>query len=587
MLNSKSSTSVEEKQNYRRNLITVTLISVLTLVLFIGLTDFNTKGEPREAIVAYTMLDTHNWILPQNNGDEFAYKPPMFHWLVAATSFVAGRVNEFTSRFPSALAGVLLTVITFCFFAQRKNSRTALLASLIMLTTFEVHRAATNCRVDMVLTLFIVSALYQLFRWTEHDLRGIPFWAILWMSCGVLTKGPVAIILPCMVTCAYLWMQGRSFWSVFWRFALIALGAMILPCLWYYAAWRQGGDRFLYLVYEENVLRFIGRMPYSSHENGVWYYPVMLIVSTVPYSLLCILALFTIRRGQWHKMQITKGSWWKGLWERLLKMDRTDLFSLIAIVLIIAFYTIPKSKRGVYILPVYPFVAWFVACLFDYLSQKRPQLIKVFAWLLAGIIGVTFAGMLLIQAGLIPDSLFHGKHALEYIAMLHALEGQTLFGESENMFLGICLIALFIYQCLSNIDESTRNAVYNALIAFMLLDALILPPLMSSRSDKPLAAEIETYASRKPLYSFVDDKDKMLHFFTLNFYCHNKVRVFKPNVENGYLLVGERDVEVFKHDNPQYELKLVRDFHHRSCDTRQDIQLYELQTQTLGQKTLK
>ena len=57
-------------------------ISILTLIPFIGLTDFHTKGEPREAIVAVSMLDSGNWILPENNGGDMAYKPPMFHWAI-------------------------------------------------------------------------------------------------------------------------------------------------------------------------------------------------------------------------------------------------------------------------------------------------------------------------------------------------------------------------------------------------------------------------------------------------------------------------------------------------------------------------
>ena len=32
----------------------------LTLLPFMGLTDFHTKGEPREAIVAYSMIETGN-----------------------------------------------------------------------------------------------------------------------------------------------------------------------------------------------------------------------------------------------------------------------------------------------------------------------------------------------------------------------------------------------------------------------------------------------------------------------------------------------------------------------------------------------
>lgn len=574
---------MNDSQKYRSNLLTIILISALTLIPFIGLTDFNTKGEPREAIVAFTMLDTNNWILPQNNGDEFAYKPPMFHWLVATTSVVIGSVNEFSARFPSALAGVVLAVMTFCFFARRKNQHIALLTSVIMLTTFEVHRAATNCRVDMVLTLFIVLALYQLFRWTERDLRGIPILAILWMGCGMLTKGPVAIILPCLVSYVYLWIQGRSFWFVTWRFALITMGALILPCLWYYAAWLQGGDKFLYLIYEENVLRFLGKMPYSSHENGAWYYPVVLLSSAVPYTLICLMALFTIQRKQWRKLQVLKSAWWKGLWEHIRKMDSVELFSLLAIVLIISFYTIPKSKRGVYILPVYPFVAYFVARLIENLSVVRPHIVKIFGWVLATIVGIVFIGMIIIKSGFIPDSIFHGRHATENIAMLHALADNSLMSSTNSIFLIVCAIAIYLYYSLSPLGRLIQNVAYNALLIFLLLDALLLPPLMSSRSDKPLAAEVENYAKQKPLYSFVDDKDKMLHFFTLNFYCHNRIQIFNPEVHSGLLLIGDRDVATFSRLNPNIQLEPIRDFHHRSCDTRQNILLYEFQTKNMKQ----
>ena len=574
---------MNDSQKYRSNLLTIILISALTLIPFIGLTDFNTKGEPREAIVAVTMIDTHNWILPQNNGDEFAYKPPMFHWFVAATSVVIGGVNEFSARFPSALAGVVLAVMTFCFFARRKNQHIALLTSVIMLTTFEVHRAATNCRVDMMLTLFIVLALYQLFRWTERDLRGIPIWAILWMSCGMLTKGPVAIILPCLVSCVYLWIQGRHFWFVVWRFALIAMSAMILPCLWYYAAWLQGGDKFLYLIYEENVLRFLGKMPYSSHENGAWYYPVVLLSSAVPYTLICLMALFTIQREQWRKLQVLKSAWWKGLWEHIRKMDRVELFSLLAIVLIIGFYTIPKSKRGVYILPVYPFVAYFVARLIEYLSAVRPRIVIFFGWVLATIVGIVFIGMIIIKSGFIPDSIFHGRHATENIAMLHALADNSIMSSTNSIFLIVCAIAIYLYYSLSPLGRLIQNVAYNALLIFLLLDALLLPPLMSSRSDKPLAAEVENYTKQKSLYSFVDDEDKMLHFFTLNFYCHNRIQIFNPEVHSGLLLIGDRDVATFSRLNPNIQLEPIRDFHHRSCDTRQNILLYEFQTKNMKQ----
>ena len=82
----------------------IALLSVLVLVPFLGETIFYSKGEPREAIVAYTMLESGNWILPMNYGVEIAYKPPFLYWTIAVISSILGGVSEFSARMPSALA---------------------------------------------------------------------------------------------------------------------------------------------------------------------------------------------------------------------------------------------------------------------------------------------------------------------------------------------------------------------------------------------------------------------------------------------------------------------------------------------------
>ena len=48
------------------------VICVVTILPFLGLSEYHTKGEPRESIVSYSMLDSGNWILPRNNGGEMA-----------------------------------------------------------------------------------------------------------------------------------------------------------------------------------------------------------------------------------------------------------------------------------------------------------------------------------------------------------------------------------------------------------------------------------------------------------------------------------------------------------------------------------
>ena len=174
-------------------------ICVLTVIPFLGIYEYNTKGEPRESIVSYTMIETGNWILPRNSVGEMAYKPPFFHWCVAAVSKVYGEVNEFTSRVPSAVAYIVMTVAVFLFYRRRRDTRTALVTALVAFTSWELHRQGFNCRVDMVLTAFTVGAMLLLYRWYERGMRGVPLWAILLMSLGTLTKGPVGSLIPCIV----------------------------------------------------------------------------------------------------------------------------------------------------------------------------------------------------------------------------------------------------------------------------------------------------------------------------------------------------------------------------------------------------
>lgn len=58
----------------KKLLLILMVICVISLISFIGLSLFNTRGEPREAIVSLSMLKYGNWILPINNGIDIAYK---------------------------------------------------------------------------------------------------------------------------------------------------------------------------------------------------------------------------------------------------------------------------------------------------------------------------------------------------------------------------------------------------------------------------------------------------------------------------------------------------------------------------------
>ena len=527
--------------NYNKAFTIVCVIAVMLTVPFLGLTDFYSKGEPREAVVAYTMVEHGNWILPINNGGDIPYKPPFFHWCIALFSLLQGHVSEFTSRLPSALALVAMSVGGFVFFAKRKNANMALLATLLSLTAFEVHRAGINCRVDMVNTAFMVGALFLMFRWWERGKHTMPWLAILCMSGATLTKGPVGMLLPCAVMGVFMLTQRESLWSTVWRLGLTALLSLVLPLCWYYAAYLQGGDEFLRLVKEENIDRLLGKMAYESHENPFWYNFLTLITGWLPYTLLFVFSLFVLPWKRFSK---------SGFMQSVRRAEPMQVFVWLAFGLILFFYCIPKSKRSVYLLPCYPFMAWLMAQYVVWLVANRLSAVKAYAWLM-GVLGVMLSvAFVVLKTGVVPDTLFHGKHVADNIAMLHALESISVSPSHLLFALLPAAVGVATIMTLLKKDDTLRNRVVWLSLSvvvtlFLALDSTFQPAVLNTKADKPLVPQIEQRFDMTKMYSYMSSP--MLHFFSLNFYLGDRIQQFeKVKPEDGVLMIPEDDVEEFK-----------------------------------------
>ena len=567
----------------RRHLFTIlALLCFLSLFVFLGNSDFHTRGEPREALVAQAMIAEGNWTLPTTNGTDIAYKPPLFHWTAAAVSVLTGEVDEYTARVPSALALTLMVLAGFMFYAKRKDPETAFLAAFITLTNFEVHRAGVACRVDMLLAALMVLSLYALYHWAvERRMKGIPVWGILCLSGAFLTKGPVGVVLPCGVVAVMLLIRGGNFGRIFLRFAGVGMASCILPALWYFAAWRQGGETFLQLVLEENVLRFLGKMTYASHENP-WPYNVMTVVTGfVPYTLLLLFSLCTLKTAR------TGGKprqWWEKLRTAIRQMDDSRLFSLLSIVVMFVFYCIPKSKRSVYLLPIYPFIAYFIAEYIVWLVKHSPKPVRWYNNLLCTL-GVALTVIFTaVRCGLVPHSIFQGKRAAENLAYLDALETLPLTPANLMIVLAPLAVAM-IYRYRPQYipkDERKRLALTGAVMAFALffaLDGVYQPAILNVKSNKSIARRIEAEAPDVPVYSYITrtEPGNRMHPFTLNFYLGGRIVPFIDFApQSGILLLDEEEYDGFvqRYGN-EYTLEEWPDSRFKSNDNREMTRIYQ------------
>ena len=558
----------------------IALLSVLVIVPFLGETIFYSKGEPREAIVAYTMLKSGNWILPVNYGVEIAYKPPFLYWAIAVVSSIMGGVTEFSSRMPSALAFLAMQLVFFSFVAKRKNIKTAFLTSILLLSSFEVHRAAVACRLDMVQVSFIVIALCLLFRWDEKGSKEIPWLAVLLMACATLTKGPVGSIFPCVGIGIYQLLRGRSFGKTFFSLLGIGLLSLVPLGIWFWAAYQQGGESFINLMMEENTGRFFRKMSYASHENPLWYNFVTIIWGWIPWTLVLLISLFGLK---WKEMRfLPEGSSWSErfnkAWTKFRSQSPLHLFTWVVILFIFIFYCIPKSKRSVYLLPIYPFMAMLIAEYFLALVQRKAKVFKISAYIFASLALLLTVTFIIVRFGLIPDSVWGtGKHATENIGFMHALENVDLpFSKWLIVALpaiaGICTLIALVKRA------DTRSLLYSIagciLCLFVSLDGVYQPTVLATKSDKRLAEQVNTYVQDGFMYSYTPP---LIRFYCTNYYLNDRMRDFVPGLSGtGYVMLSKWTKEEFlKKYSDEYRLEEVYITPYRSCDLRDKILIYK------------
>lgn len=520
--------------------IILLLVAAVLLLPWLGTTWFNSKGEPREAIVAVSMLASGDWILPVNYGQDIPFKPPFMAWVIAlfAKIFNGGEVNEYISRLPSALAFMVLLLTGYRWSARLRGDRFGMIMALVCLTSVEMFRDAISCRLDMVLTAAMVTSMYWLYdlldsRCPHRRLKY--FGVIVCMTIASLTKGPVGALLPCLVMGVYYLLRGERFWPTFGKLTAICISSLILPALWFWLAMQRGGDTFTDLMFEENIGRLTGTMSYESHENPWWYNFVTLIAGMAPWTLLSVLALPKVKQL------------------RGVLLRPGGLLALTAFILIVGFYCIPASKRSVYLLPVYPFLSYAVASMI--LALERTRNLKVYVWILAILAVLVPPVVVLASLGVIPMGHLH-VYALSWWMW-------------PLVFLPLVAGVLWML----NRRDSVSFALAIPVVLMLAYAAAVQPALLKSQSDRPLVPKVESAAAQAPagvpVYSLEPTR-----FYTLNYYMADGLRMISKdslsNLPAGTVVLYDvrlADTTAFV-DN-----YLITPLTDRSCDHRHPVNM--------------
>ncbi len=272
------------------------LALLFSLYTAFGLPLFD-EDEGEYAEVAVEMAHSGDYITPTLNGQAFYEKPILAFWLQAPLVHVLG-VHAGVFRLPSLLACILWSWLLLRFARQQEgwDDTTGWLAGFFCLSSLGVVVSAEAAAMEGVLSLLICAACFDIYRcWVS----GSP-WArrrvYLWMALGFLAKGPIAVVIPLLVSLIFFVSQGglkQWFRSVIDPLGWLLFASVALP--WYLLQYHLMGQAFIdYFLFRENLGRLTGTL--QGHGGSYGYYLPVLLLIVLPHTTLMLRAGWTSLR---------------------------------------------------------------------------------------------------------------------------------------------------------------------------------------------------------------------------------------------------------------------------------------------------
>ncbi|MET0122552.1 MAG: glycosyltransferase family 39 protein, partial [Candidatus Thiodiazotropha sp. 6PLUC9] len=262
------------------------------------------------------------------NGEPRHDKPILTYWLQALSVKVFG-VTEFAFRLPSAIAATLWNLLIVIFTWRLTTPSIALKAGILMAGTLGTGIIGKAATADALLNLFLAGTLFSLyFNFTTRQTRYL-LAAAFFTGLGFLTKGPIALLIPGLVSLIYSLSIGKfQDWIriIFSPSAWLVFLSVGLP--WYLINYLKEGSGFIEgFIGTHNIGRFTQAM--ESHSGPWWYYLPMLLLMAFPFSYTLLRPFLNV------KNVITK------------PLNR---FLIIWFLLVLVFFSLSATKLPHYIL---------------------------------------------------------------------------------------------------------------------------------------------------------------------------------------------------------------------------------------------
>lgn len=330
--------------------------------------------EGRYAEIPREMLASGDWVTPRLNDLVYFEKPPLQYWATALSYRLFG-VSAWTSRLYTTTLGFAGILLMYGIGRRLWDPRVGESAALILLGSLMWVVIGHVNVLDMGLTFWLTAAIGcfliaqsapRLAKRQREWMLGS--WAMI--ALAVLSKGPVALVLPAFAMVVYCLVE-RDFglWKRLHPMAgLVILLAVCAPWFMAVSVRNPGFANFFFV--QEHIARYL--TPISHRPGPWWYYLPLLMAGTLPWTGAIFRGVFS----SWREESGHAGF-------------RPGRFLTVWVACVLVFFSVSHSKLAPYILPVFPALAMLGARSLadpgDRQSMRRLLVGGVLASLLSGL----------------------------------------------------------------------------------------------------------------------------------------------------------------------------------------------------------
>lgn len=279
---------------------TVRLSALLLLIILIAFF-LNLGGAPLFDVdegafseATREMLSSKNYLTTYLNGEPRFDKPILIYWFQLASITLFGQ-NEFAFRLPSALAGATWSFAIFAFMRKETGNRTAFLSAALMALSLQVVVISKAAIADALLNCCIAITMLSLLKHYRTGSKASLLAAFAAAGLGMLTKGPIAMLIPAAVTFLFYLQEKKP--GAWFRTVLNPSGIalfLLISMPWYILEYQDQGMAFIQgFFFKHNISRF--NTSFEQHSGSLFYYVPVLLLGMMPFTGLLFSVAFRLK----------------------------------------------------------------------------------------------------------------------------------------------------------------------------------------------------------------------------------------------------------------------------------------------------